>query len=246
VKGAEVINILITFSTPKENFMKPTFRIITIVTLILLLISVSLASAYTSTNPGVLPPNSRVQGLKYEDWLARWWKFTLELPASQNPLTGGSGANCVFQQVGNVALVVANSTMSVPIQCEVPTGIKLYLEVLGCECSTLEEPPFYGKNEEELRACAQSFVPVDLEASIDGVEVQNLEDYIFTSPLYEFTVPEDNILGAQAGSSGKSVGYGVYLMIAPLSPGKHTIHMHGTYPEFEFTADRLFDLTVLR
>jgi hypothetical protein len=87
-------------------------------------------------------------------------------------------------------------------------------------------------------------VPEDLEASIDGVEVRNLDKYIFTSPIYQFTVPEDNILGAPAGATGESIGYGAYLLIAPLSRGKHTIHTHGTYPDFDFTADRVFDLTV--
>ena len=196
------------------------------------------------TNASVLPPNARVQGLTYGGWIARWWKYALELPASQNPITGRTRANCAIQQIGNVALVVANSTLDVPIQCVVPAGTLLYLEVLGAECSTLEPPPFYGGNEAELQACAQGIVPEDLEASIDGVEVQNLSAYIFTSPMYEFTVPEDNILGAPAGATGESVGYGAYLLIAPLSPGKHTIHTHGVYPAFEFTAGRTIELTV--
>jgi hypothetical protein len=209
----------------------------------LLLITTTIASA-KSTNPGVLPPNSRVQGLTYGGWIARWWKYALELPSAQNPITGGTGANCAYQRVGNVALVVASSTLDVPIQCAVPAGTMLYLEVLGAECSTLEPAPFYGGDEAELRACAQGIVPQDLMASIDGVAIQNLSKYIFTSPMYKFTVPDDNILGAPAGAIGESVGYGAYLLIAPLSPGTHTIHAHGTYPGFDFIADRTFNLTI--
>jgi hypothetical protein len=209
----------------------------------LLLLTATIVSA-KGANPGVLPPNSQVQGLTYGGWIARWWKYALELPLSQNPITGGTGTNCAYQQVGNVALVVADSLLDVPIQCEVPAGTMLYLEVLGAECSTLEPPPFYGGDETELRACAQSIVPENLEASIDGVEIQNLDKYIFTSPMYEFTAPDDNILGAPVGATGESVGYGAYLLLAPLSPGKHTIHTHGSYPNFEFIADRTIDLTV--
>ena len=216
---------------------------ILMVTMVLLLISTTIASAGRA-NPGVLPPNSRVHGLRYGGWIARWWKYALELPASQNPITDGTGAECAYKLVGNVALVVASSTLDVPIHCEVPAGKMLFIEVLGAECSTLEPPPFYGGNEAELRACAQSILPQDLLAVIDGKPVQNLSAYIFTSPMFDFTVPEDNILGAPAGASGQSVGYGAYLMLLPLTPGTHTIHVHGTYPGFDFIADRVFELIV--
>jgi hypothetical protein len=167
--------------------------IIAVVVLFLLATSF-IALARGPSNSGVLPPTSRAQGLTYGEWLARWWNYALTMPMAENPLTGGTGENCVFQRVGNVGLVVANSTLDVPIRCEVPTGMMLYIEVLGAECSTLEPPPFYGGNEAELLNCAQTFVPQDLEASIDGIDVQNLSKFYFISPLYEFTEPEDNQL----------------------------------------------------
>lgn len=217
---------------------------IIVVTAVLLMGTFYVAFARSKTNSGVLPPTSKVQGLTYGQWLAKWWEYALTMPASQNPLSGTTGVNCMFQRIGKVGLVVVNSTQDEPIQCEVPAGIKLFFEVLGAECSTLEEPPFYGGNEAELIACAQAFVPQELEASIDGIEVQNLSQYIVLSPLYEFTNPEDNILGVPSGSVGESVGSGAYLMLAPLSPGEHTLHLHGTYPELEYTADRVVNLTV--
>lgn len=99
----------------------------------------------------------------------------------------------------------------------------LYVEVLGADCSTLEEAPFYGGNEAELVACAQNLVPQGLQASIDGVQIQNLDQYFFTSPMYRFTNPEDNLLGVAAGTVGESVGSGAYLIISPLSLGSHAI-----------------------
>jgi hypothetical protein len=142
--------------------------------------------------------------------------------------------------------VVLPSTLAEPLSCEAPVGTMLFLELLEAECSTLEGPPFYGGNEEELRACAQAIVPTEMEASIDGVEIENPEQYISTSPVYEFVVPEGNILGAPAGATGQSISYGAFLMLAPLSPGEHTIHTHGVYPDFGFTADRDLTLTVTR
>jgi hypothetical protein len=215
----------------KEDPMK-RLRIrmtVVLVIMVLLLITQSVASAHGNANPGVLPPNSRVQGLTYGEWSARWWQYVLSIPAPQNPLTGGTGANCVFQRIGNVGLVAADPQAGQTLTCEVPAGMMLYLDILSAECSTLEPPPFYGGNEEELRACAESFIHSDLEASIDGVAIQNLSQYIHTSPLFEFTLPEDNILGVPAGSVGESVSNGAHLMLAPLTPGQHTIHLHGEY-----------------
>lgn len=214
------------------------------VVLLLLLITQSVASAHGNANPGVLPPNSRVQGLTYGEWSVKWWQYVLSVPASENPLIGATGANCGIQQIGNVALVVADPTIGERIACEVPAGTMLFLDILSAECSTLEEDPFYGEDEEAMRACAEGFVLSGLEASIDGIEIHGLEDYIHTSPLFDFTVPEENILWVPA-SSGQSVSNGAHLMVAPLTPGLHTIHLHGEYSD-GFVADLDFEFIVTK
>jgi hypothetical protein len=90
-----------------------------------------------------------------------------------------------------------------------------------------------------------SFTFTDLQASIDGVSVQNLDQYIHLSPLFDFTLPENNILGTTDELSGQSVSNGAHLMLAPLSPGKHTIFLQATVPELDdFTVEMNFDLTV--
>jgi hypothetical protein len=216
------------------------------VTVVLLVSIVLVAYARGNANPRVLPPTSRVQGMGYGDWLAEWWTYVLSVPADQNPLAGAPDA-CIFQLEGNVALVVGNSTLpsGKSIPCTVPAGKMLFVEVLGAECSTLEkDTPFYGGTPEELLSCAQGFVPSELQASIDGVEVQDLGKYIVASPVYDFSVPGGNVLGVEAGSTGQSAAVGAYLMLSPLRPGTHTIHLHGAYPALEFTADKTFTLTV--
>ena len=223
------------------------FRILSVIAVVvfLLLGTAFIASARGNKNPGVLPPNSRVQGNTYGEWSALWWQYVFSLAMDQNPLVGATGTECSFERVGNVALVVVDPTSPEPIECEVPTGTILFLDILSAECSTLEvDSPFYGENEEELRTCAEGFMLHELEATIDGVAVQNIEQYIHTSPLFEFTVPEDNILDVEAGMTGQSISNGAHLMLAPLTPGEHTIHFHASYPELEFTVDTNYNFTV--
>lgn len=219
-------------------------HITSIIVAVVLMVGTVLIACSTKATPKILPPTSSIEGLTYGEWLAKWWKYALEAPVEENPISGETGNNCVYQRIGNVGLVLANSSLDKPIECEVPTGMMLFVEVLGAECSTLEEAPFYGGNEEELRACAQAFVPQDLEVTIDGVEVKDLNQFFITSPMYEITEPENNILAVPAGTTGQSLGSGVYLMLSQLSAGKHTIYLRGTYPSFEYTAEKTFNLTV--
>jgi hypothetical protein len=222
-------------------------RIVVVVTMALLLGTIYIASAQDNANPPVLPPDSRVQGLTYGEWSVLWWQSIFSIPASQNPLTGTTGANCIYERFGNVGLIMVDPQADQVLKCEVPAGMMLFLDILSVECSTLEPPPFYGEDEEALRACALSFNLEDLEATIDGVDVENLGEYTHTSPPFIFAVPEDNILGAEFPNlTGKSVSNGVHLILAPLSPGEHTIHLHGSAPELDFTADMNFELNVTR
>jgi len=197
-----------------------------------------------NSNPGILPPDSVVQGMTYAEWIASWWKYVLSLPAPQNPIPPGTGPDCMLQCVEDVVMVVTNDWKGAPIQCEAPAGTMLLIPIEYPECSTLEGEPFYGGDEAELRACVQKFYFQDLEASIDGVEVQNLGAFFIpATPLYQFTVPDNNILGVPA-ASGESVANGIFLMLAPLSPGKHTIYTHAFSAQANFTVEKTLVLTV--
>jgi hypothetical protein len=209
-------------------------RIIVVFVLAMVVILVSVAPAAASANPGVLPPNSRVQGLTYGEWSAKFWQSILSIHAPDYDVS-----ECYFERVGNVGLAVTGGG-TLTFDCTMPTGMKLFLVVLVGECSTLEGN---GTNEEQLRECAKSFVPADLQASIDGVAVQNLSEYLVWSQVFDITVPVDNILGIPAGT-GQSVSYGTWLMLTPFTPGQHTIHIQGAYPDYNFTYDAIYHITV--
>jgi hypothetical protein len=209
-------------------------RVCLILTLVLLLITSSVASASRNPNPGILPPNSRVQGLTYGEWSAKFWQSILSIHTP-----GYTGPDCYFKQIGKVGLAVGGGG-TLTFDCSMPTGMKLFLAILTTECSTLEGN---GSNEAELRACAQNFLPVDLQVTIDGVAVQNLSEYLVWSPLFDITVPEDNIFG-MPGGTGLSVSYGTWLMLTPFTPGQHTIHVQGAYPDVGFFYDATYHITV--
>jgi hypothetical protein len=206
------------------------------------------AAQAAGNNPGVLPPGSTPFGKTYGEWSAAWWQWALRIPAAENPLTQDGAVDCSAEQSGRVWYLVGVISVSgtADRSCTIPPGTFLFFPVINTECSTLEAPPFHGDNPAELRECVENIQVSDIHATIDGVPVNNLNAFNVESPAFTFDVPEDNVLGVPGPDTGLSVSSGVYLMLAPLSAGEHTLHFGGTYPDFNFTLDITYHITVAR
>jgi|GEM_PF-270595 len=210
-----------------------------------------------SSNPGILPPQSHPFGASYGEWSARWWQWAYSLPVDHHPLydtagvsTGQSGkvwylGASFAPSVSSGGQIIATANRS----ATVPSGVALFFPVANAEASTLEGN---GTTDAELRAAARSFqdLTTNMSAEIDGTPVRDLGAYRVQSPLYTFgPLPDNNVLqsfgiAAPAGSTSLSVADGVYLMLAPLSTGQHTIHFHAETPAFNFLLDITYNLTV--
>lgn len=191
---------------------------------------------------GALPPGAKVQGMTIGEWHAAFWQAVFATPTSENPLVNPPG-ECYFTRIGNIGLSVSGMAPGT-FSCEMPVGMQLYVLVVGAECSTLEPYPWNGSNEEELTACAQTFAPDLLEASIDGIPVKDLSRYTALSDMFEITVPEDNPFGIIGPATGYSVALQTGFITTPLTPGQHTIHVHGLLADWGFDYDWTYNITV--
>src|SRR5205814_1731632 len=98
------------------------------------------------------------------------------------------------------------------------------------------------------RACANDHIDNTSGrfAFIDDVAVENLDAYRVESPLFEFgPLPENNLLGAPTGATSPSVDAGFYLLLNPLSVGKHVLHFGATFDEFGASIDTTYIITVV-
>jgi hypothetical protein len=203
-------------------------RILTVGMMIasILLMTVSISSAQGSVKPAVLPPTASVQGRTLGEWHGLFSQQYFSIPEAENPYLH-PGPNCYFARIGNVGLAPAGFE-SGSSDCQMPVGMMLYVLVVGSECSTVELPTI-GGDEKELRACALNFVPDNLEAFIDGNSVRNIGEYTALSPLYELTLLEGNLFRVPPGTAD-SVAFATGFLLTPLSPGEHTVHVHGEIP----------------
>jgi hypothetical protein len=90
----------------------------------------------------------------------------------------------------------------------------------------------------------------DLQVTVDGKIIKGdlKKDFRVQSLVYTTILPEGNLLQALgepiAAGTYWGVDDGVYIMLQPLSSGTHTLNFHGRFPQFDFTLDFTYHLTV--
>jgi hypothetical protein len=192
-----------------------------------ILITLILFSSFASAqgeNFGIFPVNSKPYNLTYGEWSAKWWIWALSIPEENNPITDQTGENCDINQQGPVWFLAGTLGGSVTRECSIPPDKAILLSPLNIECSYAEFPTM--KTEEELRDCAQ-WLNAAVEVTIDGIKIQELDKYIVRSPIFDVTLPENNIFGAPAGPT-KAVSGGWWVLLRPLPPGNYQISIGGS------------------
>jgi hypothetical protein len=228
-------------------------------TIVAMLAVLSFASGATYTGawelPSVVKASEPYLGMTYGDWTAAWWQYVIQTPNAIATLfsddastsfdcsAGQTSAPVFFLVGGGSQFTRATKT------CTVPQGKAIFFPIINSECSTLEPPGsgFHGDNEYQLRTCASSWVnPVNLKSlkvTVDGLPLSNLQQTRVQSPVFTFKSPDTaGILGFEGDGSSVSDGY--WVLLKPLSPGKHIIHFEGSAPAVNNYQDVTYKLTV--
>lgn len=214
-------------------------------------LSVTLAAAtYTVAgkeghgNAGVVPPNAMFRGGTYGDWEAGFWQATLATPVVDGDHPFFSGG--VVPGDKKVAYLPAPFGEDVHVAVTVPPGTALFIPIFNAECSEIEEFPFHGEDEAEMRACANEWVDYSWGhyAVVDGMPVENIDACRSESPLFEFgPLPADNVYGFPAGTTSLAVSAGYYVLLAPLSVGEHEVQIGAAVTREEFELDFSYNTT---
>jgi hypothetical protein len=175
---------------------------------------------------GIFGVTSSPYGLTYAEWTAKWWQWAYSIPKNINPAFDDTGIHCTVNQNGPVWFFPGAYGKDVTRHCTVPSDKAILFPILNSECSLAEFPNL--RNYEQLRQCAKQIQDsvIQLNASIDGKNIGNLEQYRIGSPLFNFTLPQNNILGLPPQST-QAVSDGNWIFLEPLSEGNHTISFKG-------------------
>jgi len=202
----------------------------------------------------IIGVNDNAYGNTYGEWSAEWWQWVLSIPQANSPIADATGADCTKQQSGPI-FFLAGTGGGDPItrNCTVPAGKALFFPVLNSlwgaavfDCDPTN--PGVPCNLATLRkSAADAMDPVILQAAIDGKPVKDLDQQRVQSPALTITYPADNGAGVSAGSYAPNVSDGYWLLLAPLSAGKHTIYFKGVFtggPFQGFVVEVTYNLTV--
>jgi hypothetical protein len=225
-----------------------------------------LLATVASSPAQVLPPSTLPYGLSYQEWSTKWWQWSLEQSTDHLELVGGPGiCDGPASQVRFLAgSLLSSGQAAITNRVTVTDGTPLFFTILsvwddntGC--------PFTTFTAEQLRATVEgdwSAVTVTT-CTIDGVPVAGLKNptntvYHVQSPFFSYTTAErGNVLAGIFGDTCigggvtiyPAVADGVYLMLSPLKPGKHTIHTAGVVGPLAspfVVEDVTYDITVTK
>jgi hypothetical protein len=216
-------------------------------TIMILVVLTSVAIPFAwgdSINPGLYSIDTNPYSISYGQWTAKWWQWLLSTPLPNSPLTDTTGKDCGQNQNGAVWFLVGTEGGAAARTCTIPAGKAILFPIINSECSYSERPTL--KTESDLAKCAKVLnnPTTNLQASVDGVNLQQLDKYRVTSPLFNLTFPAKNIFGSPVGTT-QAVGDGWFIIMHPLPPGKHELHFSGLTPANPTTGQSNFsvDLT---
>ena len=170
--------------------------------------------------------DSNPLNVSYADWTEKWWQWTYSIPWDKNPSYDDTGKYCSENQNGPVWFLTLAYKHPVIRTCDIPQNTALLITLLNSECSYAEFPML--KTEDELRDCAKRMqdLVVGVNASLNRVYVPNLENYRVQTAIFNFTLPENNILNLTSQTT-QSVADGNWLFLKHLPAGTHELKVKG-------------------
>lgn len=162
----------------------------------------------------------------YAEWTARWWKWVLSIPKTENPLVDENGKNCTNKQSGPVWFLAGTLKGSAERSCTIPADKAILTPVINYEASVAEGD---GTTDKELAARVKFEMDqiTNMQAMFNGTNVKELKQYRIQSPPFNVTLPADNVLGLPAQTT-KMMSEGYWLFLKPLEPGKYDVDSFGS------------------
>jgi len=197
-----------------------------------------------SIDPGVYSTNSAPYGIPYQQWTERWWQWDYSIPTAQHPRENFTPAKCASGQHGPVWFLADSLSGTVERTCTIPAGKSILAGVLTGQCDT-SDPTLH--NDQDVRQCATEGNDYGvIGATLDGVKIQNLDQYRIDSGFYNITIPADNIFKTKPGTY-RSFTNGFFVFLQPLHPGTHDLHLtvsvtNPIKPTYNYAADWTYHL----
>lgn len=191
----------------------------------------AMSASRTYQNSVVTPPTVCANGESYARESAQWWQYTLSQPTTHNPFFDTAPANT--HQSGHVWFLGGSFTGKNAVRnVTVADNTSLFVPIVNTEFERITTPNL--KTDAQLRKGAKDQVDAVLSsfATLDG---HTIHGYRTQSPFFNVTLPDKNLFetfgyNAPAGTKVRVVSDGIWLNLAPMAVGQHTLKFGATVP----------------
>jgi len=185
---------------------------------------------------GVVPPDARFHGRTYGQWAAEWWVWALNTPPDQSPIDDTTGELAAVGQSGPVWFLAGTNGGPVERTCTVPRGKALFFPLVNiCDLEFVGDP-YAWSAKYALWAISHWVDEAEgLSCTIDGVKVKRLCSYRGAGAVRRIALGDSNLWGLPGGCYGPLAADGYWIMLEPLSRGRHEIRFQARIPEFDWT-----------
>jgi hypothetical protein len=223
----------------------------------------------TSAWDYVLAPEFAHYGGSYSDWSVLWWQWALEHPYVDHPLFDTTGEDAAEGQVDPVWFIggifgtfLAHSTGFAERTITIPGNVALFFPIINAEWDNqfCVGPGWEPLTAAELASLAYDgvnavedvYCEVDGEMIIDSPDLSGAERFRAISGTFSALMPAGHYATELCGEPptpilvSPAVSDGIWMMLAPMPPGEHTIRFGGTFPiPVNFHLDIIYHVTVL-
>lgn len=187
-----------------------------------------LATSVGAEEPLLLNVNQEVAGASQAQWSRNWWQWAASFDREVSPVADTTGERCAAGQHGAVWFLAGTYAAERTFRtCQVPAGKYLFFPLINyvvsanagysVSCSGVMDAAF-----DDVAGVSQLVLRVDGHGSA-GLETHRVS----TRGCFDLGVrrsPPERIFPAAAD--------GYYVMLRPLTPGRHTIDFGGKLPRF--------------
>ncbi len=212
------------------------------------------AEERSNPNSAVYPPTANVNGKSYGEWTAEWWRWVMSSTCATNPISDPTGENAGINQNGPVYFLAGTSGGAATRNVTIPHGKKILFPIINLmfdyPCPDPDFQPASGQTLEEFltQSVADLMDLADVfEVTLDGVPLNNEENYRFPSGLFYFTGNTDltNCFDpCITGEEQAAASDGYWMMLKPLSYGQHTLNFKAEVSAFGFALDVTYNITI--
>ena len=196
-------------------------------------------------------------GRTYGEWAAAWVQWSDAGPVGQNAITDTTGEFCGANQPKRDVWFLAGTFGQVGVEraCTIPRDRALFYPLFEgpwIDCPGTADETL---SDAEVRGILAGITDLagQLTSTLDGVAISSLQ--VLTtrtqSPTFRSILPDNPAIADACtprligGKTGRRIVDGYWVMLPPLSPGAHTLTLHGALPDIGFANGVTYHLTVL-